>query len=102
MNQSNGIHCGVRRQSVIMFDENENTPTGIYVAEQPVGETVEEQARAWKYAAPDVSERDLCLLNHTETNFLERYLPVYSGLWVTVAAHNLSLAEHDFSDIIEE
>ena len=90
MRNSSGLHCGVRRQSVVLYDEDEaTTPSGIYVAEQPVGRTVDEQTQKWKYAVPDVSQRDITGLNSTERNFLERYLPRTSRLWENLATFNL-------------
>ena len=89
MREKNGLHCGVRKQSIVMYDENSTTPSGIFVAEQPVGETVEEQSRGWKYIVPDVSDRSTTILNRTETNFLEHYLPRNNETWQEVAAHNL-------------
>ena len=89
MRTSSGLHCGVRRQSVVMVDEENLSPCGVFVAEQPHGDTVEEQTRSWKYSVPDVSTRDVCALNQSELYFLERYLPVDSDLWESVATFNL-------------
>ena len=83
------MHVNVRRKSVVTYDEENSTPTGIFVAEQPVGPTVYEQTVGWKYPIPDVSEIEILSLNNTELNFLEVYLPRNSHLWTTVASHNL-------------
>ena len=94
MKQKDGLHCSVRRNSVVTYDEENSTPTGIFVAEQPVGATVCEQTVGWKYPTPDVSQVEITSLNNTELNFLEVYLPRNSHLWTTVASHNL-LQSHD-------
>ena len=89
MRTTSGLHCGVRRQSDVLYNDANLSPSGIYVAEQPIGSTVEEQARSWKYNVPVVSTRDICKLNQSELNFLERHLPVDSDLWTEVATFNL-------------
>ena len=90
-----GLHCNVRRKSVIMYEEGTTTPSGIFVAEEEEGETVEEQTRKWKYKKPDVSNRSIINLNATELNFFEQHLPRDCDLWMEVAAHNLMVSEDE-------
>ena len=94
--EKDGLHCNVRRKSVVTYDDNNSTPTGIFVAEQPVGATVHEQTVGWKYPVPDVSAHEILRLNTTELNFLEVHLPRNSHDWATVAAYNLLQSQqHD-------
>ena len=36
MRTKNGLHCNVQRKSVVSYDDENFTPTGIFVAEQSV------------------------------------------------------------------
>ena len=76
-------------------------PVGIYVVEQPVGESVEEQVQQWKYMTPDVSNRDISCLNETELQFFEHHLPTDCDLWEEVVAHNLSVTMQEYPDEVE-
>ena len=95
MKRRNGMHCNVRKHSVIMYDETTNNATGVFVAKQLIGETVDDQLSKWRYDLPDVSSRELTLLNKTELLFLEKYLPVGSEYWEDVASHNLLVHSDD-------
>ena len=67
MKEKNGIHVGVRKNCVPIYDETEGTKSiGVFVVQRPDGATVEEQVQNWKYEKPDVSQREITCLNKSE------------------------------------
>lgn len=88
MQEGGGLHCGVRRHSTPLYDEEGKKAIGIYVMEEDIDETIDEQLEKWKYKIPDVSHLDpLTVLLDCELRFLHKNLPRTSELWSIIDQH---------------
>ena len=80
MTEPGGLHCGVRSNSIPIYDEENSSTIGISVNEvlEPnVDEQLQNAARpTWKYPIPNVEgEHILSCLNSSELRFLHNSLP---------------------------
>ena len=53
--EKDSLHCNVCQKSVVTYNKETSIPTGILIAEQPIGVTELEQPVGGKYPILDVS-----------------------------------------------
>jgi hypothetical protein len=82
-----GLHCGVSKHAIPYYKNDNNVPSGVYVAEEQCEDLLNSmQNSTWKYDVPDVNEYNPSeYLNESEKYFFLENLPNSDPMWENIA-----------------